>query len=168
MHPHLVLQNWWSQTESEVSTTVTPEAEITALEGRYGVRLPHDFREYLREGAPVAENWDAEDGNWWPIGRIRSVPDEYPHPVGEGVARNAAQHLFFLDYSIWSWAWAISCADDETRGKIAVIGGGGLADGYVADSFSEFVDAYTSDWMSVSQVQTVGPMDRFRAWINRE
>lgn len=167
MLPHLILQNWWSQTEADISTQAASEIEITALEERYGISLPHDFRDYLLRGAPVTDNWDAEDGNWWPIGRVKSIPDEYPHPVGDVIAGNAKQHLFFLDYSIWSWAWAISCADDETRGRIAIIGGGGLADGYVADSFGEFVQRYISDWMSVSQVQTQGPMERFRAWLGQ-
>ncbi len=131
----------------------TPEGEIAALESRYGITLPHDFRFYLQESAPADENWDAEDGNWWPVRRIKNVPDEYEHAVDEPIARNAAKHLFFMDYSIWSWAWAISCADDETRGKVALIGG--QPDGYVANSFGEFVEQYTTDWMAISKVQPV-------------
>ncbi len=150
MTAHLTLKSWWSKTAAGIETRVAPETEITALEIRYGVSLPREFREYLREGAPIAENWDAEDGNWWPVERIKNISDEYEHPVSEPIAQNAARHLFFLDHSIWSWAWAISCADDETRGKVALIGG--VPDGYVADSFGEFVQRYTTDWVSICRV----------------
>ena len=143
MAPHLTLQAWWSATGVRVRTRKASSREIAALETRYGVSLPDDFRHYLEEGVPCEDNWDAEDGNWWPIERIRNIPDEYDHEVDEPVARNAANHLFFLDYSIWCCAWAISCAEDETRGKVAVIGG--ESDGYVADSFTEFVELYTTD-----------------------
>ncbi|MDT9597335.1 SMI1/KNR4 family protein [Sphingosinicella rhizophila] len=164
--PHLTLRTWWSETGAGIDTRETPEAEIGVLENRYRVSLPHDFREYLKLGAPKEENWDAEDGNWWPVGRIKNIPDEYDHPVSEAIMRNAPKHLIFLDYSIWSWAWAISCADDETRGRVAVIGG--LPDGYVADSFGEFVERYTTDWMSIRQVQAKPkPRRGFWSWLGR-
>lgn len=160
MVPHLILKAWWSKTGADIATRVTPEAAITALEARYSLSIPNDFRQYLKEGLPVAENWDDEDGNWWPIERLKNISDEYEYPVtNPAVAENAGKHLIFLDYMMWSWAWAISCADDETRGKVALIGG--LPDGYVADSFAEFVERYTTDWMSISQVQaTAEPTDR--------
>lgn len=151
MVPYLTLRAWWSETGAGIETRGAPEAEIAALENRYRVSLPHEFREYLKLGAPKKENWDAEDGNWWPIERIKNVPDEYDHPVSEVIRRNAPQHLIFLDYSIWACAWAISCADDETRGRVAIIDG--LRDGYVADSFGEFVERYTTDWLSIGRVQ---------------
>lgn len=149
MAPYQTLQAWWSRTAAEIETKAAPEPVIAALETRYGVVLPSDFRQYLRHSVPTAENWDAEQGNWWPIECIKNIPEEYEHPVSDPVARSSAKHLVFLDYSIWSWAWAISCAD-ETYGKVALIGG--LPDGYVADSFAEFVDRYTTDWASVSKV----------------
>jgi hypothetical protein len=154
---------WWFETAAGIKTKATPEADIAALEARYGVALPADFRQYLAVGVPTAENWDAEDGNWWPTERIKNIPDEYEHPVSAVVARSSAKHLVFLDYNIWSWAWAISCAEDETYGKVAVIGG--HPDGYVADSFAEFVERYTTDWMSVSQVPSKKLTGRFRAWF---
>lgn len=166
MAPHLTLQTWWSKTAAGIETRATPEATILQLEARYGIALPADFRQYLNRGVPTAENWDAEDGNWWPTERIKNIPDEYEHSVDDPLAQNAAKHLIFLDYSIWCWAWAISCADDETYGKVAVIGG--LPDGYVADSFAEFVERYTTDWMSVSQVPRVAkPTGRFRSWLRQ-
>jgi hypothetical protein len=163
MLPHLALQTWWSKTAADIETRAASEAEVVALEARYNVSLPHDFRAYLREGSPTVENWDAEDGNWWPVSRIKNIPDEYKHSVSDPIARNAAKHLFFLDYSIWCWAWAISCADDETRGKVALIGG--TSDDYVANSFEEFVDRYTTDWDSISQIRRAAPFARFWRWL---
>jgi hypothetical protein len=151
MLPHRTLQAWWSQTGAEIVTQVTPQNDIAALEARYRITLPDDFRAYLEKGVPKEENWDEQDGNWWPMSRIKNIPDEYEHPISGPIASNAAKHLIFLDYSIWSWAWAISCADDETRGKVALIGAS--PDGYVADTFKEFVERYTSDWCAISQVR---------------
>lgn len=151
MPPHLILRSWWFRTSAGIDTSATPESVVAALEARYGITLPDDFRDYVKEAVPTAENWDAEDGNWWPVSRIKNIPEEYGQVVGEPIAKNASKHLFFLDYSIWCWAWAISCADDETRGKVALIGGS--PDGYVADSFTEFVERYTSDWGSISRAQ---------------
>ena len=163
MLPHLILQLWWKKTAASIDTQRTPEAHLAALEARYSLSLPDEFRTYLREGVPTNENWDAEDGNWWPLARIKNIPDEYEQPVSGPIARNAAKHLFFLDYSIWSWAWAISCANDETWGKVALIGG--ALDGYVANSFAEFVDRYTTEWMSISRVKTVSRSSRIWSWM---
>ena len=167
MFPHLILQAWWSETEAAIATQPTPEAKLVALEARYSITLPDDFRQYLRDGAPTVEDLDTEMGNWWPIERIKNIPDEYNHSVSAPIAANAAKHLIFLDHFMWCWAWAISCADDESRGKVALIGG--LPDGYVADSFAEFVERYTTDWGEISQVQTktMKLTNRARIWTLR-
>ena len=152
MEPHLLLQAWWSKTAAGIATRKTPDNELAALEARYSISIPSDFRKYLKEGLPDAENWDAENGNWWPINRLKNIPEEYKYPLNTVVVQNTAKHLVFLDYLQWCWAYAISCADDETRGKVALIGG--LPDGYVADSFAEFVERYTTDWVSIIRVVT--------------
>lgn len=141
------LQDWWARTGAGVDTEPGSEKAILALERRYDLTIPEDFRAYLHHSSPKTDNWDEEMGNWWPVSRILNVPDEYPHEIGPAFPDKGRKLLFFLDHSIWCWAWAISCANDETRGKIANIG---TRDAFVADSFSEFVDRYTSDWMSLS------------------
>lgn len=164
MAPYLTLQKWWSTTAAGIETKAIPQATVAELEDYYGIVLPADFREYLSYSVPATENWDAEDGNWWPIERIKNIPEEYVHPVSDPVARNASKHLIFLDYSIWSWAWAISCADDESYGKVALIGG--RPDGYVADSFGDFVGLYTTNWEAVSQVSRAGKsIGPFGTWL---
>ena len=81
--------------------------------------------------------------NWWSVDHVRNISDEYQHPISDAeLAAEAASYLFFADYMIWSWAWAICCGDGPNRGKIAVISS---PDRFVASSFSEFVDGYLRD-----------------------
>jgi hypothetical protein len=78
------------------------------------VQLPNDFREYLLESCPLDDNWDQEATYWWPVDRIRNIPEEYKHEIKNAlVARDASTYLFFADYMIWCWARAIECGDDE-------------------------------------------------------
>lgn len=126
-----------------------PAAEIAVrdLEQRYGITLPEDFRAYLLNVAPEEEHWDDGDAIWWQPSRIRNIPEEYEHPLGNpAVAARAGGCLFFADYMIWCWAWAICCEAGEDHGKVAVIGAG---DRWVADSFTDFVRAYVADPLSV-------------------
>ena len=144
MSAYSKLQEWWSETGVQVDVERIPDERIIALEDRYQLKLPADFRAYLSYSSPVAENWDREMGNWWPFSRIKNIPEEYSYPY---VPENSDKYLFFLDHCIWCWAWAISCADDATYGSIVTVGG---PEKVVASSFSEFVDKYISDWISVS------------------
>jgi len=122
--------------------------DVEQLERRYGLTLPDDFRAYLVGAAPAEEYWDDGDAIWWPVHRIRNIPDEYQHPIRHPViARDARTYLFFADFMIWCWAWAICCGDGGDRGKVAVINGN--SDRFVADSFSQFVERYVKDPESV-------------------
>jgi len=129
-------------------TVPTPLSRVEALERQYGVSLPTDFKDYLLTCCPVGESWDRQNTFWWPFDRIKSIPEEYQHDVTEPqIAAHADQYLFFADYSIWCWAWAISCTTDDNRGKVAIIGG--QPDCFVANSFSEFMHHYVIDFRSV-------------------
>jgi hypothetical protein len=113
--------------------------------------LPEDFRQYLRVSSPVGEEMDAEMVTWWGIGRVKNIPDEFPHALAPIISDEGKKYLFFADYCIWCWAWAISCADDDSRGKVALIAGHPY-DRFVANSFSDFVQTYLSDARSVMHV----------------
>jgi hypothetical protein len=115
---------------------------------KYRVVLPEDFQEFLRLTSPVGEGMDAEMVTWWGFGRVKNIPDEYPHPLDSIISDDGKKYLFFADYCIWCWAWAISCADDGSRGKVALIAGH-THDRLVANSFSDFVQKYLSDPRSV-------------------
>jgi len=120
------------------------ELAIQKVEQDYQLSLPEDFRLYLLHASPTDQAWDDEMVIWWPIERLRNIPDEYDHPIAEPrIASQASDWLFFADFSLWCWAWAICCGDGEDRGAIGLIGGS--PDRVVADSFSEFADRHLSD-----------------------
>jgi hypothetical protein len=127
---------------------MVPEQQIVELEKNYRVALPEDFREFLRLSSPVGEGMDTEMVTWWSFGRVKNIPDEYPHALAPIISDEGKKYLFFADYCIWCWAWAISCADDGSRGKVALIAGH-THDRFVANSFSDFVQKYLSDPRSV-------------------
>jgi hypothetical protein len=145
---HAVLASFWARSGDHPAPC--PKAELAArdLKQRYGVVLPEDFRAYLLTMAPAADYWDEGGGIWWPPERIRNIPEEFRHPLGNPeIAAAAERCLFFVDHLCWCWAWAICCEPGPNHGKIALIGG---EDQWVADSFSDFVRSYTRDPMSMS------------------
>ena len=142
------LQRWWAQTNTGITTEMVSEQQIVELERSYHVVLPKDFRQYLRVSSPVGEGMDAEMVTWWGISRVKNIPNEYPHALAPIISDEGKKYLFFADYCIWCWAWAISCADDDSRGKVALIAGD-TYDRFVANSFSDFVQKYLSDARSV-------------------
>lgn len=145
MKPYEKLKRYWIDTDADIDTVALTESQLESLERKYGVRLPDDFREYLLHSCPVEGNFDNDLICWWPLDRIKNIVDEFPHKVtDETIARDAAKYLFFADYSIWCWAWAIACGDDENRGRVAAISG---RDRFVADSFAEFVNFFVQDFM---------------------
>jgi hypothetical protein len=80
----------------------------------------------------------------WPLGRIKTVAEEYPHALrNPTVAANPGKFLFFADYHIWCWAWAVACDKDANHGRVVVVNG--VNDRFVADSFAEFVQRYVQD-----------------------
>jgi hypothetical protein len=143
------LQQWWKETRAGIKTETIPDQFIAELENRYSLILPDDFRDYLRFSSPAGDTWDARMCTWWDFKRIKNIPDEYSYEPGPAVAGEAHKYLFFADYSIWCWAWAISCAEGESRGRVAFIGGSAY-DKIVASSFSDFVRKYISDWKSLT------------------
>ncbi|KQM63332.1 hypothetical protein ASE75_12790 [Sphingomonas sp. Leaf17] len=148
MDTKMKLEAWWAQTGANIKTRPTPPGVINSIARRYDLILPQDFHSYLTMGSPVADNWDDEMGNWWPVDRIKNISDEYEHTLPSFIPNKGKRFLFFLDHCIWCWAWAISCEQGATFGKVALIGGEN--ERFVADTFSEFVERYISNWIAVS------------------
>jgi hypothetical protein len=137
------LQRHWRKTRARIGTVALSSQAIRDLERRYDIKLPDDFRDFLLNSCPRDSDFDSDNIIWWPLDRIKNIVDEYPHKItDETIASNAAKYLFFADYCIWCWAWAIACGDDENRGRVVVISG---QDRFVADSFAQFVDLYIDD-----------------------
>jgi len=144
-----LLSNWWRETGEMPPAAETGEATARKIEQRYGITLPDDFRAYVARTAPNEDFWDDGDGIWWNPARIKNIPEEYEHPLtNPDIAQRAGSYLFFADFMIWCWAWAICCDDSADRGKVAVITGAG--DRIVANTFTDFVKAYIADSLSVS------------------
>jgi hypothetical protein len=134
------LQKYWSDTGSKISTGPLDETLIGDLEAKYQLRLPDDFREYLRYSCPTTDQYDVEGTTWWPLSRIKTINEEYEHKITDpNIERDAPKYLFFADAMIWCWAWAIACGNDGRSGNVVVISG---RDRIVATTFSEFVDIY--------------------------
>jgi hypothetical protein len=152
---HQALAAWWRDTGEQITPSADALARVRDIESRYGLSLPEDFRTYLLETAPAEDLWDSEGVTWWSADRIKNMPDEYAtfnQAVSESeITGKPETWLFFADYLIWCWAWAICCSDGEDRGKIAVIGG---PEQIVAASFSDFVERYLRDPVAMSVAET--------------
>jgi hypothetical protein len=144
--PHDKLQQHWAATNSGIAVWGQNESLVASLEHRYNVSLPADFRSYLCDASPMqSEAMDNSGTAWWAVGRVKNIPDEYEYEIGNGgVASEASSYLFFADYLIWCWAWAINCGNGKDRGRVVCIAGS-QHDRFVADSFSEFVDIHIAD-----------------------
>jgi hypothetical protein len=125
---------WWG----EARAPDVPDGELDALETRYSIRFPDDFRAYLKAAMPSGNDWDPEGTKWWPLSEIKSVREECDDWEATS-ALDSDRLLIFADFLIWSYAWAIDCSGGENRGKVAVISGN---DRYVADNFDDFVKCY--------------------------
>ena len=142
------LRTHWREHRSNDVTLEQLEQRIADLELKYEVRLPEEFRAYLLWSCPTYENWDDELTTWWPVDSIKNIPDEYEYPIENAeIDQEKDVYLFFADYSIWCWAWAINCGDGPNRGRVVVVG---QPDRFVADSFGQFIERIIKDWSSVS------------------
>jgi hypothetical protein len=127
--------------------------DVEALEERYSLQLPEDFRSYLLHAAPSVTFMDDIGTQWWAAHEIKSISDECldgpPGQINPEIEREKDAYLLFSDYLIWCYAWAICCSNGPNRGKIALIGG--LPDTFVADSFSEFLLLELTDDLAIHQ-----------------
>lgn len=128
---------WWDRDPAPDP----PDREIRALEERYSVQLPDDFRRYLLAAMPHGNDWDAEGTRWFPLTEIKSLREECAD-WETASALDSDKLLVFADFLIWCYAWAVDCSDTVNRGRVALITGN---DHYVADSFDEFLGCYLRD-----------------------
>lgn len=135
------LSVYWASSDPKTYSRHDTSAEIEALEKRYSLQLPDDFRAYLSYAAPMVTFMDDVGTQWWAPSEIKSFSDECPDgSPGQNnpeIERERDAYLVFSDYLIWCYAWAICCSDGPNRGKIALIGG--LPDAFVADNFRDFL-----------------------------
>jgi hypothetical protein len=126
-----------------------PQEGLGQFERNYGVRLSSvsDFREYLLHVDGMAQtggqDCDEKGFAFWPLSRIKSVPEECAeNRIEMPRLADIGSYFAFADYMQWSWAYAISLAPTQL-GKILQFGTKSPC--IVADSFSQFVIAYLAD-----------------------
>ncbi|GEM_PF-1517450 len=136
----------WAQPEHDYPRRVSHgAAEVASLAAHYGVRLPDDFRDYLIHACSTVDdggNMDAFTNGWWGLERIRSVTEECGEKADVVLGDGSAKTLLFADTLIWCSAWGICCEEGPDFGRIFL-----AIDSccFVADSFTEFVDRYLKD-----------------------
>jgi hypothetical protein len=121
------LRNALQQVGGFASTAPRTDAPqlVAQLEDRCGVRLPDDFKSYLIEASGVDEWSDHVGIGWYPIERIRSLPEipaeELPG-ANPDVSAEADQYLVFADYLDWcGYGYAICCSAGARRGYVAMV-----------------------------------------------
>lgn len=138
---YAALADYWALAESKFYTPAHDEDDIAALESRYGIRLPPEFRAYLSIAAPRRQFMDQVTISWWAVGDIKSLAEEcakWTPGWGDAVEADAHRYLVFADYMIWCWAWAICCVEGPDYGRIALIRGD-PPDAFVADDMGAFI-----------------------------
>jgi hypothetical protein len=138
--PHKQLARYWRDSGADIRLGSLNLEAVAALEAKYDVTLPAEFRAYLLECAPEDDQVDQNCTEWWSLRRIKNIPDEYEHALtNTEIEKDAAAYLFFADFMIWCMAWAICCQPGVNYGRVVVISG---SDRFAADSFGEFVERY--------------------------
>ncbi len=147
------LADFWASSDPKSYSPYGADDHIKALEERYSLRLPEDFRSYLLHAAPCTTYMNDFGTQWWAASEIKSIADECPDgPPGEAnheIDQEKHAYLVFSDYLIWCYAWAICCSDGPNRGRVALIGG--VPDAFVADSFRQFLSLELNDDLSIHQ-----------------
>jgi hypothetical protein len=148
MKPYQKLIQRWTTDGLTIAAGVSEEG-LRRFETRHRVTLSTvpDFREYLLNVDGMAqiggEDCDQEGFAFWPLSRIKSVPEECAESNVETPRfDNVGNYFAFADYMQWSWAYAIDVRPNQL-GKILQFGT--YSPRIVADSFSQFVDVYLAD-----------------------
>jgi len=141
---HQTLTQFWRTIRADIEFGETSLEEIANLEKKYAVKLPHEFREYLRWACPKSvDQSDPELTTWWELDRIKSLEEEYEGSKylkkNPEFLKDASSYIVFVDYLIWSWSWAICCKPGDNYGRIVQLLG---PIEFVSNSFEEFVQAY--------------------------
>jgi len=144
LKPYQKLQDFWRRTKSDITYRPTSEDAVSAIEHEYSIYLPAQFREYLLKSCPFGSGLDDSYTDWWSLERISSVAEEYKgwekRLKNNDVLEYPHSYLFFADYSIWCWAWAICCKQGPNYGRVVQIDK--IDDHFVANDFSQFVNEY--------------------------
>jgi hypothetical protein len=141
-----LIRHWKTEGLRIISPGVSNEA-LLEFEANNRVTLTHAFGEYLESVNGMAQvgtqDCDSRGFAFWPIDRIRSLPEECAAmKVSLPSLSGADGYFVFADYMQWSWAYAISLG---TINRDSVLQFGIRHAKIIADSFAEFVAGYVTD-----------------------
>ena len=130
----------WRDLNYDIEFGPSKEEGILAIEAKYDITLPDDFRTYLLKACPKPHGGEMDENyvSWWPLKDIKTIPEEYEDYEQLKIGGGPEKYLFFADHLVWSWAWAICCELGNEFGRIIWIGDGAI----IANSFSDFVEKY--------------------------
>ena len=147
------LSMYWASSDPNTYTRHATSADVEALEERYSLQLPEDFRAYLIYAAPSITFMDDIGTQWWAPSEIKTISDECPDgspgQINLEIEKERDAYLVFSDYLLWCYAWAICCSNGQNRGKIALIGG--FPDSFVANNFRDFLRLELTDDLAIHQ-----------------
>ena len=156
----------------EVRPTEAGQGSVTAiaLENRYQIRMPDDFRAYVVRSAPRTD-WMHESGIiLWQPDRLQSLIDVCGPATAEHRGSNKAievesgQYVVFADYLDWcGYGYAICCSESEHRGKVGMVGSSG--DHFVADNFCHFLSLMAEDSELLHLPGTPQRIQMFSNWV---
>ena len=72
------LADFWSSSDPKSYSPSGASVQVKALEERYALSLPEDFRSYLLNAAPRTTYMDGNGTQWWAPSEIKSIADECP------------------------------------------------------------------------------------------
>lgn len=91
------LNAFWAGSGPHTTVPADADRQVKALEQRYGLRLPEEFRDYLLHAAPGAPYMDDDLIQWWSIAEVKNVPDECgktpPGQINPAIEAEAGSYL---------------------------------------------------------------------------
>ncbi len=121
------------------------EAEFNAFEQQHGAILPPDVRCFLQTVGGLEEcAWDNEMVDWYSLDRWERLATTYAIPEE---IEHKNDYFVFADYSLRAILYAVRLG--PTPGTASRVlghtGGGRIPYWYLADSFTELIEAYLRD-----------------------
>ena len=138
------LKRHWSSHDVEINAGVSEE-QLTLFEGEFGVVLPQDLRGYFLcvNGMPPEV---VDDGmiRFWTLGEVKPLRQAAPDYSDSRYIKSPESVFLFSDYSMWAHAYAIRLGRiPMEHNEVVIIGY--KSPMRVANSFSNFVNAYLTD-----------------------
>lgn len=141
----------WCRNDAAPSTPCTVE-QIRKFERRERVTAPDDLRRFFLAANGMNLGFrlgkDAEGFAFWHLDDLVRADAELERRSPSSARPENSEDLYaFADYMDWSWAYAIRLRGNGL-GSVVLIGGDGVVP-CVAKSFTEFLERYLSDSMSL-------------------